>query len=157
MGLHGAGEKLLSHTFLLEPGRWHLTGFWLEKNQAPLEIKGAALIAWNQDDWFTMVTKLSFSDGSRDDISCQYRGRINLEECQYTYVLKHSLLGAVEGEGWISNQTIVQRYLVLGDRQRQSGFETFYRFADHRYYLASGILTGHYLTSTMEATLEKQG
>jgi hypothetical protein len=63
----------------------------------------------------------------------------------------------VEGEGWLSNHAIVQRYWVLGDHQRQSGFETFYRFSDRRYYLASGMLTGHSLTSTMEATLERQG
>ena len=156
MVLYGAGEKPLSHTFLLEPGRWHLEGFWLERNQPPLAIKGGALVAWNQEDWFTMVTKLSFPDGSHEDISCQYRGRLNGEECQYTYILQHTRLGRVEGEGWISNHSIVQRYWVLGDRQRQSGFETFYRFSDHRYYLASGMLTGHYLTSTMEATLERQ-
>ncbi|MBD2653217.1 hypothetical protein H6G45_06895 [Synechocystis sp. FACHB-383] len=147
----------MAHTFLLEPGRWHLAGFWLERDQPPLEIKGGALIAWNQEDWFTMVTKFSFPGGGHQDISCQYRGRLNGGESQYTYVLQHSQLGRVEGEGWISNHAIVQRYWVLGDRQRQSGFETFYRFSDHRYYLASGTLTGHYLTSTMEATLERQG
>ena len=114
-------------------------------------------MVWNQDDWFTMVTKFSFTEGSHEDISCQYRGRLNGGERQYTYVLQHSKTGQGEGEGWISNNSIVQRYWVFGDRQRRSGFETFYHFSDRRYYLASGILTGHYLTSTMEATLEKQG
>lgn len=147
----------MAHTFLLEPGRWHLEGFWLERNQSPLEIKGGALIAWNQEDWFTMVTKFSFPGSGHQDVSCQYRGRLNGGESQYTYVLQHSQLGRVEGEGWLSNQAIVQRYWVLGDHQRQSGFETFYRFSDRRYYLAGGMLTGHSLTSTMEATLERQG
>lgn len=122
-----------------------------------MEIKGRALVAWNQEDWFTMVTKLSFPGSDNQDISCQYRGRLNREECQYSYILQHSQLGRVEGEGWISPHAIVQRYWVLGDRQRQSGFETFYQFSDRRYYLAGGMLTGHYLNSTMEATLEKQG
>jgi hypothetical protein len=49
----------------------------------------------------------------------------------------------------------VQRYWVLGDRQRRSGFETLYRTDDGKYYLSSGIMAGHYLTSTMEATLEQ--
>jgi hypothetical protein len=28
--------------------------------------------------------------------------------------------------------------------------------SDHRYHFAGGILAGHYLTSTMEAILERQ-
>ncbi|MEB3227287.1 MAG: hypothetical protein VKJ27_02800 [Synechocystis sp.] len=147
----------MSHTFLMEPGRWTLDGFWLERNHDPVSVKGRTIIAWNQEDWFTMVTKLIFADGLYNDISFQYRGRLDGEERQYTYVLQHSQLGKVEGEGWISNHAIIQRYWVLGDRQRRSGFETFYRLNDHRYHLASGILAGHYLTSTMEAILEKQG
>jgi hypothetical protein len=137
-------------------GRWSIEGFWLERNQISVPVKGRTIIAWNQDDWFTMVTKLVFPDSDRGDISFQYRGRLNAEECQYTYVLQQSLLGRVEGEGWIANNSIVQRYWVLGDRQRRSGFETFYHLSDSRYHLASGILAGHYLTSTMEATLERQ-
>jgi hypothetical protein len=41
----------------------------------------------------------------------------------------------------------------LGDRHRRTGFETLYRLDEKRYHLSSGIMTGHYLTSAMEATL----
>lgn len=146
----------MSHTFLLEAGRWTIEGNWLERNQKPLPVKGRTIVAWTNDNWFTMVTKLSFSGSGREDISFQYRGRINEDERQYTYVLQQSDLGQIEGEGWVGTNSIIQRYWVLSDRQRRSGFETFYRTNNNTYHLSSGILSGHYLASTMEAVLERQ-
>ncbi|HAC64714.1 MAG TPA: hypothetical protein DCF68_14560 [Cyanothece sp. UBA12306] len=146
----------MAHNFLIEAGRWTIEGNWLERNNSPLVVKGRTIIAWSQDNWFTMVTKLIFPNCDRPEISFQYRGHLDEGERQYTYVLQQSLLGKVEGEGWIAPESIIQRYWVLGDRQRRSGFETFSRFDSNTYHLSSGILTGHYLTSTMEATLKRQ-
>ena len=146
----------MAHTFLLEPGRWTLQGNWLERHGIPISVKGKTLVVWNRDNWFTVATKLIFPDSDRIEIALQYKGRLDRGERQYSFLLQHNLLGQVEGEGWIGQQTIVQRYWVLGDRQRRSGFETLHRLNDDTYYLCSGILAGHYLTSTMEATLERQ-
>ncbi len=146
----------MAHTFLMEAGRWTLQGNWLERNGMPIPVKGMTLIAWSRENWFTMVTKLVFPDSEREDISFQYRGRLDTGERQYTFILKHSVLGHVEGEGWVTPESIVQRYWVLGDRHRRSGFETTHRLDNKTYYLSSGIMAGHYLTSTMEATLERQ-
>ncbi|HEY9850314.1 MAG TPA: hypothetical protein V6D28_12690 [Leptolyngbyaceae cyanobacterium] len=146
----------MAHTFLIEAGRWRLQGNWLERNGMPIAVKGLTLVAWSRDNWFTMVTKLMFPDSDREEIALQYKGRLDAGERQYTFVLQHSLLGRVEGEGWIAPESIVQRYWVLGDRQRRSGFETLHRVTENQYYISSSILAGHYLTSTMEATLERQ-
>jgi hypothetical protein len=152
----------LGHTFLLEPGRWTLEGNWLERNQMPIPIKGRLLIAWSQDNWFSLVSKIIFTDGEKEDISFQYRGRLATEEREYSFVLQQSVLGQIEGEGWIGADTIIQRYWVLADAEgtlrarRRSGFETFYRISNHSYHLTSGILNGHYLSSTIEALLERQ-
>lgn len=146
----------MAQTFLLEPGRWIIQGSWLERNGMPISVKGMTLVVWNQDNWFSMATKLIFPSSDRTEISLRYKGRLDDGERQYTYLLQHSLLGKIEGEGWICPDTIVQRYWVLGDRQRRSGFETLHRISDDSYYLTSGILTGHFLTSTMEASLERQ-
>ncbi|MCY7276459.1 MAG: hypothetical protein LH702_22685 [Phormidesmis sp. CAN_BIN44] len=146
----------MTHTFLIEPGRWTLQGSWLERHGLPITVKGKTLVAWSRDNWFTMVTKLVFPNADREEISFQYKGRLDSGERRYTFVLQHSLLGRVEGEGWVAPDSIVQRYWVLGDRQRRSGFETMVRLDDNKYYLSSGILSGHYLTSAMEATLERQ-
>jgi hypothetical protein len=146
----------VAHTFLLEPGRWTMQGSWLERNGMPISVKGMTLVAWNRDNWFTMATKLIFIDSDRSDISFLYKGCLHDGERQYTFLLQHNVLGQVEGEGWIAQDTIVQRYWVLSDRQRRSGFETLHRINNHSYYLTSGILAGHFLTSTMEASLERQ-
>lgn len=141
----------------MESGQWTLEGSWIERNGVPITVKGKTLVSWNRTDWFSMVTKLVFPGGDREEILLQYRGHLNSDERQYTFVLQHSELGRVEGEGWIAPQSIVQRYWVLGDeRQRRTGFDTLHRVDDHRYYQSSGIMSGHYLTSTMEATLERQ-
>ena len=147
----------MAHTFLMESGQWTLEGSWIERNGVPITVKGKTLVSWNRTDWFSMVTKLVFPGGDREEIILQYRGHLNNDERQYTFVLQHSELGRVEGEGWIAPQSIVQRYWVLGDeRQRRTGFDTLHRVDHNRYYHSSGIMSGHYLTSTMEATLERQ-
>jgi hypothetical protein len=145
----------VAHTFLLEPGRWLIQGHWLERNGMPISVKGMTLVAW-RDNWFTMATKLIFPDSDRPDISLQYKGRLHEGERQYTFLLQHSLLGQVEGEGWIGLEAIVQRYWVMSDQQRRSGFETMHRIADDKYYHTSGIMAGHSLISTMEAKLKLQ-
>lgn len=148
--------SVVAHTFLLESGRWTLQGSWLDRDAMPTPVKGKILVAWSRDDWFTMVTKLIFPGSERDEISFQYRGRLNTGDRQYTFVLQHSLLGRVEGEGWVAPESIVQRYWVLGDRQRRTGFETLHQLDQERYCLSSSIMSGHYLTSTMEAMVERQ-
>lgn len=147
----------MNHSFLMQPGRWTLEGTWLQRNGMPILVKGKTIVAWNQENWFTMVTKLVFPSGDRDEITFQYRGHLDAGERQYTFVLQHSELGRVEGEGWIAPETIVQRYWVLGDNKlRRTGFETLHQLGPHKYFHSSGIMAGHYLTSTMEATLERQ-
>lgn len=152
----GIGSTTLTHNFLMEAGRWTFEGHWLERNGVVIPVKGRTAIAWSQESWFTMVMKLVFLEGDRQEISFQYRGRLNEDETQYTYVLQHSLLGQVEGEGWIGPESIIQRYWVLSDRNRRSGFETFYRIDNGKYHFSSGILLGHGIDSTMEATLKHQ-
>ena len=146
----------MTHSFLVETGRWLIQGNWLERDRLPIPVKGMAMITWSAGNWFTIVTKLAFPEGDRDEIFSEYRGRLPNESRHYSYVLKQSLLGRIEGEGWIAPQSIVQRYWVLGDRQRRSGFETFYRLNPDTYHFSSGIFTGYYLTSTMEALLKRQ-
>lgn len=145
----------MSHSFLLEPGRWTLQGNWLTKDLLPMTVKGKILVAWNSNDWFTMVTKLVFPNGELDDISLQYKGRITGSDRQYTFVLQHSVLGRVEGEGWIAPSSIVQQYWALKDRHMRTGFETLYRLSANQYHFSGGIMAGHHLTSTMEAIVER--
>lgn len=146
----------MTHIFLLQPGRWTLEGTWLERDGIPIAVMGKTLVAWTREDWFNMVTKLIFPNSERKEITLQYRGHFDLGDRQYTFVLQHSELGRVEGEGWIAPDTIIQRYWVLGDtKQRRSGFETLHRLDNSTYYHSSGILAGHYLTSAMEATLNR--
>lgn len=144
----------MNHSFLIEPGRWTLQGNWLTKDSLPIAVKGKILVAWNSNDWFTMATKLVFPNGDLKDIALQYKGRITAGNRQYTFVLQHSMLGRVEGEGWIAPDSIVQQYWALQDRQLRTGFETLYRLNAKQYHFSGGIIAGHHLTSTMEAVVE---
>ncbi len=149
----------MAHTFLMESGQWLLEGSWVERNAMPIAVRGKTLVAWHQNDWFSMVTKLVFPGSDREDIVLQYRGRLDNNEREYTFVLQHSEMGKVEGEGLIAPETIVQRYRVLGDeRQRRNGFETLRKIDANRYIYSSGIMAGHSLNliSVMEASLERK-
>ncbi|MGF1495321.1 MAG: hypothetical protein ACFB8W_00660 [Elainellaceae cyanobacterium] len=145
----------MTHTFLLESGRWLLQGSWLDRDGPPIPVKGKLLVAWNRDNWYTQITKLTFPGSDRSEIALQYRGRFANSDRRYAFVLNHSDLGKVEGEGWIAPETIVQRYWVLGDRQRRTGFETLHQIDEQSYYMTSSIMAGHYLASILEATVER--
>ena len=146
----------MSHSLLLEPGRWKLQGNWLTRETLPTPVRGKILVAWKQTNCFMVATKLSFPETEQDDIVLQSRGRMTEQDRQYTFVLQHSQLGKVEGEGWIAPESIVQRYWSLNDKQRRTGFETLRQLSADRYHFSCGIMSGQYLTSTMEAELVRQ-
>ena len=146
----------MSHSFLLEPGKWKLQGSWLTRETLPTPVKGKLLVVWKQVNCFQVVTKLSFPESNQTDIIIKSRGRMTDHERQYTFVLQHNLLGQVEGEGWIAPESIIQRYWGLSDKQRRTGFETLRQVSPDKYHFSGGIMAGHYLTSTLEAELTRQ-
>ncbi|NEP80792.1 MAG: hypothetical protein F6K17_10595 [Okeania sp. SIO3C4] len=141
----------------MESGQWTIEGNWLERNGMLITVKGKTIVTWDSTDWFSMVTKLIFPSKDREDIILQYKGRLDSDERHYTFLLQHSELGKLEGEGWLGIDSIIQRYWVLGnDVQRRSGFETLLRLDQERYYSTGGVLSGLSLSSAMEATIERQ-
>ena len=146
----------MSHSFLLEPGKWKLQGSWLTRESLPTAVKGRLLVVWKQANCFQIITKLTFPKSDQTDIVIQLRGRMTDRERQYTFVLQHNLLGQGEGEGWIAPESIIQRYWGLSDKQHRTGFETLRQISPHQYHFSGGIMAGHYLTSTLEAELTHQ-
>lgn len=146
----------MTHSFLLESGAWILNGSWTERDGGAIPIRGKTVVRWGNDTWFTMVTRLIFSDNGGKAIDLQYRGHLDTSGQRFTFVLAHSVMGQVEGEGWLGEQSIVQRYWALQDNQRRSGFETVYRLNEKTYHLSSVVVAGNRLTSTLDATLERQ-
>ena len=146
----------MAHTFLVQPGKWTLEGNWVERDSMPIAVKGRTLVGWSKDNfWFTMVTKLTFPNSDREDLTMAYKGRIDSDERRFTYVADDSALGKIEGEGIIAPDSIIQRYWVMGDKRARTGFQTLYRRDSNIYSLASGLISGQNLESTMEAILTR--
>ena len=146
----------MPHTFLVQPGKWTLEGNWIERDSMPIAVKGRTLVGWSKDNfWFTMVTKLTFPNSDRDELTMAYKGRIDSDERRFTYVADDSALGKIEGEGIIAPDSIIQRYWVMGDKRARTGFQTLYRRDNNTYSLASGLISGQNLESTMEAVLTR--
>ena len=146
----------MSHTFLVQPGKWTLEGNWIERDSLPIGVKGRTLVGWSKDNfWFTMVTKLTFPNGDREELTMAYKGRIDSDERRFTYVVDDSSLGKVEGEGIIGPDSITQRYWVRGDKKMRTGFQTLYRRDSNIYFLTGGLMAGQNLESTMEAVLTR--
>jgi len=74
----------------MEDGRWFLSGSWLDRDGPSTTVEGKLLVVWNRDNWYTLVTKLSFPNAPRRAISFQYRGRFVSDNRRYTFVLQHS-------------------------------------------------------------------
>ncbi|WNC61007.1 hypothetical protein RHJ80_03390 [Thermosynechococcus sp. QS41] len=145
----------VNHTFLVDGGRWLLKGMWLEANQEPIPVTGRILVSYGQDDWFSMAAKITFPDQVKPELVLQSRGKLELDEQVFTYVLQHSLLGRLEGEGWITPHAIVQQFILLGDANRCTGFEHYWQLDANHYTLLSGIHNSHKLKHLLEATLER--
>ena len=146
----------MAHTFLVQPGKWTLEGNWIERDSMPIAVKGRTLVGWSKDNfWFTMVTKLTFPNSDREDLTMAYKGRIDSDERRFTYVADDSALGKIEGEGIIAPDSIIQSYWVMGDKRARTGFQTLYRRDNNTYSLASGLISGQNLESTMEAVLTR--
>ena len=146
----------MAHTFLVQPGKWTLEGNWIDRDSMPIAVKGRTLVGWSKDNfWFTMVTKLTFPNSDREELTMAYKGRIDSDERRFTYVADDSALGKIEGEGIIAPDSIIQRYWVMGDKRARTGFQTLYRRDNNIYSLASGLISGQKLESTMEAVLTR--
>lgn len=146
----------MAHSFLLEPGNWIIQGYLLKRHKQPIAVRGQTTVVWQGENWFTISGRLILDSNIEPEIQYKYRGHLDSNEKYYTYVLKHSVLGNIEGEGWIGQQSIVQCYWVVGATQKHTGFDNYYRLNENIYHLSSTILSGHHLGSTMEATLKRQ-
>ncbi len=146
----------MTHTFLLQPGRWKSAGIWQEDNKPSLTVTGKTVVAWSMDNWFTMITKLSIQDQSHPDITWQYRGYLEPGAQQYTFILTHSQMGKIEGEGWVGLDSVVQRYWVLDDQHKRTGFEAFHQIDHNNYRLAHSSICMNRLASLMELQFSRQ-
>jgi hypothetical protein len=148
--------------------RWNLKGHWLLERSGPLlTIGGKLMVVWNDEEWFNLVGKISISSPLQSqslqdsdpkyptEITLQYRGHLGVPNQQYTFMLQHSHLGHLEGEGWLMPDSIVQRFWIIGDRERRTGIDQIYRMNDDRYHWSSSIMTSHALVSTMDVTLDR--
>ena len=146
----------MSHTFLVQPGKWTIEGNWIERDCMPTRVKGKTLVGWSRDNyWFTMVTRLTFPDSDREELTMAYKGRIDSDERSFTFVVDDSSLGKVEGEGIIGPDSIIQRYWVMGDKKMRTGFQTLFRRDSNTYSWSGGIIAGQNLESTMESILTR--
>ena len=147
----------MTHTFLLEPGRWLLTGHMTEAGQEPLPFTGQGVVKWDSSSWFHALLRMVFAehDSVRQPLLLEYRGRIPEGSHSYSYGLQHGELGRVEGEGWITPETLTHRYWVLGDRQKRMGYESFFHVDDNLYCFSSGVMANLKLLSSLEAKLKR--
>ncbi len=145
----------MAHSFLIESGSWTIEGHWIERDGQSIPLRGKTLVSWGKDEWFVMVTKLIVEGGQYPDLIYRYKGRFENTTQRYSFVMEHSLLGKVEGEGWLAADSIVQRYWALKDPQRRSGFDTLYCIDRQTYHWSSAVISGHRLTSALEAKLSR--
>ena len=148
------------HTFLMAEGRWKLEGYWLLKpDGVPTPVHGRLIVAWNAEDWFDVVAKVSLTPGEEavpfEETTFQYRGHFSTAD-QYTFMLQHSQFGKIEGQGWMLPDSFVQRFWILGDRGNRTGMDRLYRIDAEQYHWSSSIINSHTLVSTMEVVLKRQ-
>ncbi|AUC59810.1 hypothetical protein AA637_01025 [Cyanobacterium sp. HL-69] len=152
----------MSHTFLLQPSSWIIKGNLTEKNHISIPFKGATIITWDQSSWFIMKTKLVFDNNQSSpeiakDLEFEYKGFLPNNKYSYSYVLKRSDFDKIEGEGWITKNSIIQRYWILGDSRRRSVLETMFQLDEDHYHFSSTMVAGNNIVNVTEGILERHG
>lgn len=144
----------LSHSFLLQPGQWTITGHSIDKVGHPTQFSGIWMIQWLQDDWFQMTTQL-YPEPDQDTqlFALNYKGYLGEADQQYSYVSHHTQWGQLEGQGRITPATITHNFWGVGDHR--SGLEVFYKLSEDCYTLSSGLMVKNKLLSTIEAVLKR--
>ena len=145
----------MTHTFLLQSGKWILEGSWQDLDRPAIVVKGKTMINWTKDNLYNMATKLVFPDSDRPEITLIYRGRMGADDQRFNFILEHSQIKRVEGEGWIGKSAIIQRFWGINDQQMRTGFETLYQKDAGCYYLTHSIVSGSFLVSSLEAVLTR--
>ena len=138
----------MTHSFLLEASVWNSQGTWIAPDGSTLGFQGKTMISWSEDAWFAMVTKFVFQGNERGDLIWRYRGRLTEPGRRYTFMLEHSDIGKMEGEGVMGEKTITQRSWALNDAKRRSAFDTLVRLDTNSYQFSSATMTGHCLLYT---------
>ena len=142
----------MNHSFLLRPAKWHLEGLYTKQGKTSFPSQGEVSITWKRESWFKIETRLTIGE-SVSEIVTRCKGHLDSSGKSYTYVLQHSILGNIEGEGYFGSDSIVQYYWVVGSTKRCLGFDTFYYLSQSEYHLTSVFLENHDLKNTMEAKL----
>ncbi len=147
----------MSHSFLIQPGQWQVSGHVIDQAGAATSILGTWHISWTQDDWFQMTAQLGLSSDLNQNPSLvwelNYKGYLSPEGQTYNYVSNHTKWGRVEGHGRLTPATITHQFWGVGDHR--TGFETFYKLSDDCYTLTTGFMERHKLLSTLELVLKK--
>ena len=74
-----------------------------------------------------MKTRLSPDKSNFQNIVAKCKGHFDNQDKSYSFVLKHNILGNIEGEGFLNLESIIQ-YYWLGNLPRSFlGVENFYR------------------------------
>lgn len=122
-----------------------------------MPIAGHSSVRWHGTDWFHAILRFHYpEDETARPLLLEYKGRLTQGTQRYTFVLQHSQLGRVEGEGWIAPATLLHRYWVLGGAQKRFGIESFFRANESHYCYSSSVTEGLKLLGGIEAAIERR-
>jgi len=144
----------VNHNFLVKPAQWTVKGHLSNKNREFKKLEGLITISWKREQWFDMKTQLSLDKSNSQDIVAKCKGHFDNQGKSYSFVLKHNVLGNIEGEGFLNLESIVQYYWLVNSSRRCLGVENFYRIDENTYHMSSLFLESHNFESNMEATLK---
>ena len=144
----------MNHLFLVKSAQWTVNGHLFDKNKDFKQVKGLITVSWKREKWFDMKTQLSLGKSDSQDIVAKSKGHFDNQGKSYSYVLKHNVLGNIEGEGFLNLESITQYYWLVSSSQRCLGVDNFYRIDENTYHLSSLFLESHNFESNMEATLK---
>ena len=93
----------MSHSFLIQPGRWHMSGHTIDQAGQATTISGTWHVRWTQDEWFQMIAQLQL-EGSTACWDLNYKGFLGPEAQIYNYVSTHTKWGRLEGHGRLTDR-----------------------------------------------------
>ena len=145
--------KKIRHTYLLEEGKWNVSGTYYDSCNNEMELKGEQRISHHEDQWL-LDSRMELQDMSKTIIQSTYKIEPATGEGEFTFWESDDPdLGQLLGRFMIVGNTIMSMY--QSESRLYAGTETLEKVDENKYQVKGFSFNGDEKLASWKLTLER--
>lgn len=146
--------KKIRHTYLLEEGKWSVSGVYFDARNDAKEVKGEQRIKHHPNQW-QLDSRMELQDKSKKVIQSTYKIEPTADKGEFTFWESDDPnLGQLLGRFMIVGNTIMSMY--QSESRLYLGTETLEKIDENRYKVKGFSFNGDEKLASWEITLERE-